>query len=116
MPCLTAGSCWNWYLLRGINQFRCAGALKGLASEHRPMHGGAIAMYKAGVETTKKHLLFRNGLDEGIPVLITGCGSHFDSEPFSAEAMQALAEESADQSFKVSLACMPVKICNEVAI
>lgn len=60
-------------------------------------------MYQADVETAKRHLLFRNGLDEGVPVLIQQCLSYFEPEPFSAEAMLTLAgrSESADQDFKV---------------
>lgn len=54
-------------------------------------------MYEADAELAKRHQLFRNGLDEGIPVLITGCDRSFDPRPFSAEAMLQLARESQDK-------------------
>ena len=65
-------------------------------------------MYEANVEVVKRHLLFRNGLDEGVPVLMKECGHHFDPEPFSAEGMQELAmedlaEKSSEEKWKVSV-------------
>ena len=65
-------------------------------------------MYEANVEVATQHLLFRNGLDEGVPVLIKECGHHFNPEPFSAEGMQELAmedlaEKSMEERWKVSL-------------
>ena len=63
-------------------------------------------MFEADVEVVKKHLLFRNGLARGVPVLMKGCGHHFDPRPFSAEGMQELAmedlaEKSTEEQWKV---------------
>lgn len=60
-------------------------------------------MYVADVETARAHQLFRNGLEEGIPVVITGCAPHFDPKPFSAEAMQQLARESETAEDKIQV-------------
>lgn len=84
-----------------------ADALKGLGKECCVINKGQRHMYEATVDVARIHLLFRNGLDEGVPVLMKDCLKYFDGEPFSAEGMQELAmedlaEKAMEDKWKVS--------------
>jgi len=57
------------------------------------MHESDKPMYLASAEEARQHRLFANGLDQGVPVLMTDCGRHFEEQPFSAEAMYAQAKK-----------------------
>ena len=59
-----------------------------------PLRTANTPMYEADVEVARKHQLFGNGLAQGVPVLMKGCGRYFEAEPFSAEAMFAIAKST----------------------
>lgn len=52
-------------------------------------------MFEVTVEINDEYQMYKNGMAEGIPVLIKNVGGYFDNEPFSAESMFKLALEAA---------------------
>lgn len=58
-------------------------------------------MYIVDAQTNDEHWVYKNGLADGVPVLVTGADQYFNNTPFSADSMMRLAKGDMSLNAKV---------------